>query len=274
MEWLGLGIAALLGFFVGAFLRGSASRNSQASELGRPGLNTASDRELALRTLPRDLANYMVRLDPDRCLRLYREARAADIAIGKADKTSQEAQLATITVKYPLYQDFDLIGTREHVLYADALSGGRLEDIEAHYLNMVKFHALQCVLNKDWVFRGTATSDRDLEHLEKYVQQIKDTKFRQRLTAAVEEFFANRRSNRFSDAQGAIACETDVLAVHYVPHFAENRYGFHFKDTDEFGLYGSFYDDSRDKTYQSFYRSNRKFEAEIYLNDLRIEEHI
>jgi hypothetical protein len=43
---------------------------------------------------------------------------------------------------------------------------------------------------------------------------------------------------------------------------------------DEFGLYGSFYDDSRDKTYQSFYRSDRKFEAEIYLDHLRIDEQL
>jgi hypothetical protein len=48
-----------------------------------------------------------------------------------------------------------------------------------------------------------------------------------------------------------------VIAVSYVHHFAENRYGFHFKDTDEFGLYGSFYDDSRDKTYPLVYPQQR-----------------
>jgi hypothetical protein len=237
------------------------------------GLNLASDRELALTTLRRELANYMVRLDPDRFLSLYRDARAADIAIGQADKASREAQLVAITDKYPLYQDFDLVSTREHVLYADALGCYPLEDIEAHYMNMVKFHALQRALNEDWRMRGEATSDKDLEHLEKYVRKIKDTKFRQRLSAAVDEFFSRRTSNRL-DGKDAVAYETDVLAVHYVPHFAENRYGFHFKDTDEFGLYGTFYDDSRDKTYRSFSRTDRKFEAEIYLDHLRVQEHI
>src|ERR1700719_156035 len=150
-----------------------------------------------------------------------------------------------------MYEDFDLVGTRGHVLYADALSMYPLENIEEHYLNLVKFHALKLVLDEGWQFRSAATSDRDLEHLQEYVQKIKDTKFRQRLLAAVDEFFAHRRGDRLR-GEGPIAYETDRLAVSYVPHFAENRYGFHFKDTDEFGLYTSFIDDSRDKTYQSF----------------------
>ena len=45
-------------------------------------------------------------------------------------------------------------------------------------LNMIQFHALQRVLDEDWRLRSAATSDSDLEHLEKYVQKIKDTKFR------------------------------------------------------------------------------------------------
>jgi hypothetical protein len=102
-------------------------------------------------------------------------------------------------------------------------------------LNLVKFQALKLVLDEGWRFRSAATSDRDLEHLEKYVQKIKDTKFRQRLMAAIDEFFTHRRGNRLSD-EGPIAYETDVLAVFCVPHFAENRYGFHFKDTNDFGL--------------------------------------
>jgi hypothetical protein len=71
-----------------------------------------------------------------------------------------------------------------------------LEDIEEHYLTLVKFHALKLVPDEGWRFRSAATSDRDLEHLEKYVQKIKDTKFRQRLVVAFDEFFAHRRGNQ------------------------------------------------------------------------------
>jgi hypothetical protein len=101
MVWLGLGIAALVGFVVGAFLFARAFGQELRQELSRVGLNMASDRELALRTLRREIANYLVRLDPDRFLRLYKEARAADIAIGTADKASQQAELDAKTKKYP-----------------------------------------------------------------------------------------------------------------------------------------------------------------------------
>jgi hypothetical protein len=88
----------------------------------------------------------------------------------------------------------------------------------------------------------------------------------------VDELY--RRGNLFGHSNGPIVHETDLLAVHLVPHIAEIRYGFHFKDTNEFGLYGSFYDDSRDRTYRRFYRSDPKSEAEIDLDYLYIEEHI
>jgi hypothetical protein len=148
MEWLWIAGAVLIGFFVGTSLCGRASRNFQASTLNELDLNMASDRELMLFTFRRELANYMVRADPDRFLRLYHKARAAEAAIGRADKAEREAQFTIITKKCPMYADFDLVATREHVLYADALSTYALEDIEDHYLNLVKFHALQRALNE------------------------------------------------------------------------------------------------------------------------------
>jgi hypothetical protein len=162
MDAFGLAIAALLGFFAGGSLRGRASQKSETPQLCSLDLNAASDHELILRPLRRELANYVVRLDPDRYLQLYREARAVDIGIGREDRASQEAQLAVMTQKYPFYKDFDLIGTRDHVLYADAFKMYSLEDIEAHYLNMVKFHALQRALDPNWKFRDESTTDKDL----------------------------------------------------------------------------------------------------------------
>ena len=161
------------------------------------------------------------------------------------------------------------------MLYADALGMHTNEEIEEHYLNLVKFQALQRALNPDWEFRAPATSDGDREHLQEYARKIKDTRFRQRSVAAVNEFWARRSDARLSDTdQGPLAYETNVLAVHRVPHFAENRFGFHFKDTNEYGLYGSFYDDDRDKTYESFYRSDRLFKSENHLDHLHIDEPI
>jgi hypothetical protein len=278
MEWIWPAGAALIGFFVGASLRGRVPQNSQAPMLNTLALNMASDRELMLATFRRELANYMVRLDPDRFLQFYRKAHAAEAAIGAADNEMREAELTIITKKYPMYTDFDLVGTREHVLYADALSMYPIDDIEAHYLNLVKFQALQCALNPDWQFRSLATSDKDLEHLQGYVQKIKDTKFKQRLDTAIAEFHAFTAAKGFSrsdrPSESSFIYETDVLAVRYVSHFAESRTGFHFKDTDEYALYGVFFADGRDEPYRSFYRSDAKFEAENYIDHLLIDEKI
>ena len=89
MEWIWLAGAALIGFFVGASRRGSSPQ--QAPIPNEQALYMASDRELMLSTFRRELANYMVRLDPDRFLRLYHEARAAEAAIDSADKAEREA---------------------------------------------------------------------------------------------------------------------------------------------------------------------------------------
>ena len=63
-----------------------------------------------------------------------------------------------------------------------------IEDIESHYLAMVEFQALQHVLDEEWQDLPS-TSERNLEHLEKYVRKIKGTKFKQRLAAAIQQFY-------------------------------------------------------------------------------------
>lgn len=287
MEYVWIGIAGLVGFLIGVFFWARmvkfimtpalrAAERAAASDR----LDQATDREFLLRTLRRELANYMVRRDPDRFLRLYRKARKADVEIEKADKKLQEAERTVITEKYRVYQDFDFVGTRDHVLYADQLNGWSFEQIEEHFLNIVKFHALQRALNEDWrsgFSAAPATSDGDLEHLEKYVRQIKDTKFLQRLKAALGEFLGYMRNTDPDHLKGPIAYETNVFAVYWVRHFAETRWGFHFKDTNEFGLYGVFYGDNYgengedNEKYEHFYRSDQKFDVEDYLDDLNVE---
>jgi hypothetical protein len=175
MDWLWLAGAALLGFFVGTSQRVRQKLNAPLVQQLND--NLAQDRERGLFTFRRELANYMVRNEPDRYLQLYREARRADIGIHNASKQSREAQLAELTAKYPTYDDFDLISAREHVLYAATMTMHSREEIEDHFLNMVKFQALQHALNEHWQ-RFPATTDKNLEHLETYVRKIKDTQFK------------------------------------------------------------------------------------------------
>jgi hypothetical protein len=212
----------------------------------------------------------MFRRDPDQYLRTYKKAHEAAAPINGADRTDQRGQLAKLTEQYRLYTDFDSLGTRDYVLYGDALSNNSYDEIERHYTDIIRFQALQIAIDENWseIYpRVRPTNEAELAHLEKYVQRFKDTRFKIRLKDAIREF-------RIYEANGAREpfYETTVFSVRPVSHFAESRYGVHFKDTGECGLYTVFNDDIRDKTYMNFYRSDATFQKETMLDELLIDE--
>jgi hypothetical protein len=168
MEWILIAIALGVAFH---FWR----RLNRCKDLApRLAITVAANCEMILATYRREIANYLMQRDPDRFLNLYRRARAAESAVEAGSEEDREARFAFITNRYPFYSDFDLVGALEHVPYAEALSGYRLEDIEEHYLRLVKYHALRRALDPDWRFRGRATTNLKLEHLQAYVQKIKN----------------------------------------------------------------------------------------------------
>jgi hypothetical protein len=161
-----------------------------------------------------------------------------------------------------------LLGTRDYVLYADALSTNTYDEVERHYTDIIRFQALQIAVDDNWSDIHQPTNEAELAHLEKYVRQFKDTRFKNRLKDAIREF----RVYESNTAQEPLY-ETAAFSVRRVRHFAEIRYGVHFKDTDEFGLHTVFIDD-RSERYISFYRSDAAFEKEIILDDILIDEPI
>ena len=67
--------------------------------------------------------------------------------IGGGDSREQRGELAKITERHKFYKDFDSITTRDYVLYADALSGNTYDEVEHHYIDIIRFQALQIALN-------------------------------------------------------------------------------------------------------------------------------
>lgn len=183
----------------------------------------------------------------------------ADIKAASRDR--QQLQLSEITRAYPFYEDFDTVGVREFVLYEDALSSTDYENVLSHYGTLIRFQALQGVLNSGWS-HSEPTSDEELEFLEEYVRRLNDTRFRARLEQAISEFEAWDRG-RWNSRDEPIY-ETSTFTARRVAHFAESRYGVHFKDTDEYGLYGVFHADDN-SIYTGLYRTDASFEKEIYL---------
>jgi hypothetical protein len=177
-----------------------------------------------------------------------------------------------VTKQYPNYEDFDGFGTRVHVLYADTHYGWS-DELASRFADITRFQAVACATywKDSAAWFGGPTSDEDLAHLTKYVGQIKDTKFVLRLERAVDDYRV------WDEGKGGLhwnlpdeqkTFDNYNVMVRPISHFAENRYGVHFKDTNEYGLYTFFVFDDGGITY-THYRTDAAFQDEGLLYYLR-----
>ena len=258
MEWV-LTIVALIAVAVFAFRQGAKAADGPITEMLSA---QAHDRMNYLSTLRRELANYLIGRDPDRYVRLYTLIHAETAPIKDLAPAGLHERLAALCKKYPNYQDFDLIGTRDYVLYGDTLAGD-LDEIEQRYRDIAMFQAVMIASTKSWKwFR--ATDAKELEHLNGYVKRVHDTKFRLRLEQAVREHYIWEGGK---EADPDAPYQSQDFSVCRVDHYAENRYGVEDKKTRQFGLYGFFIaDDGR--IFNSYYRSDAAFEREEHLDKL------
>jgi hypothetical protein len=268
MQWMWLTTAAIIGIVAGYLAGWRVAVVAMRPTLQELHQNLATDRNLALSVLRRELANWMFRHDPDRYLQTYKTAHEATKVISKIDNREQCRELAILTERHKFYKDFDSIATRDYVLYADALSGNTYDEVEHHYIDIIRFQALQIALNHwgNWDIMPP-TNDAELAHLEKYLQRFKDARFENRVKAAIREFRVYQAS---TPREPAMIYESPLFTVRRVSHFAEVRYGVHFKDTDEYGLYTVLHDDSYDKTYEFVFRSDDTFQKESVLDALSV----
>ena len=192
MSWLWLAGATLVGIVAGFFIGWRTAVSAVQPAIQQLNRDLATDRNFVLRVLRRELANWMLRRDPDRYLRIYKKAHEATAAISGADRSGQRSQLGKLTEQYKFYTDFDFINTRDYVLYSDALSNfNSYDEVERHYTDIIRFQALQIATNENWseIYpMPHPTSEAELAHLETYVQRFKDARFKNRLRHAIEEF--------------------------------------------------------------------------------------
>jgi hypothetical protein len=138
MNWIWLILTGVAGLLLGVRMGARSAKATVQSLLIEQGANLARDRNLLLHTFRRELANIMIRRDPDNFLRIYREVHNDSISIPEMKIEKQKALLNEITSKYVVYEEFDLFGAREHVLSGDVASGYRDEDIESHFKSIVR----------------------------------------------------------------------------------------------------------------------------------------
>lgn len=265
-------IAAIFiaGFSVGAKLAQTAAKSSTGFASDDVLVAQAHDRNNLLNTWRREIANILVWRDPDRYLNLYRTLHTETSAYKSWKSAALQAKFDELCKKHPNYEDFDAFRTRLHVLYPDARSWQSDEELEAKFSDITRFQAILCTKDHKWRLFA-AVSESDIQHLSEYVLKIRDTKFRLRLERAISDYYV-WRAGKETETMDAEAEMMDVYeyggtTVRHVHHFAENRYGIHFKDTNEFGLYTFFvFDDGRIS--HSYYRSDQTFEVNDVLDVL------
>jgi hypothetical protein len=214
-----------------------------------------------IEVLRRELANAIVSDSPDKMVALYRKAWTFEQEMLNADAARVQAEFDVLTKRYPLYEDFDLLGTRHFVPYSDAVEGYEEDAVAERYLDISKFMILKNINAKstrpifseseDTILRKTMT--REIDH-----------RFRAKIIDAMDKYNMVRGADKNRQYE-SIDYEDRALSIFPLQHFAELRWGILFKDTQEQAIYSVFYDDNS-KAYKSYYRSDETFQTEETLH--------
>ena len=147
MELFLVGLVALVvGFFLGFKLIAKAAQ----PEIKEMQKNQAIDRASYLFTLRRELANILIWRDPQRYVKLYRELCSEFNSFKSWRLEEINKRLSELSKEYPFYADFDTIGSKEYVLYPDAVSWNSYEKLESNYRDISTFVALSLLSNTSW----------------------------------------------------------------------------------------------------------------------------
>ena len=248
------------GVYLGRRSQGPAL-NRLASTANR-NLSTANDaNDRYLEVLRRELANVISRESPDKLIALYRKAKAQEREMQKADKARVDAELSALTHKYPMYEDFDKIGTKHFVPYSGDALWGEQDELSDAYLDISKFMALTRIL--EGRSGRPIFPDDDDDIFKRSMQELKDQTFKTALKSAVDRYYLARR---MAEAAGSDLgnYEDQQIAVRHLPSYADIKYGIHLKQTDEYGIYSFFvHDDGKISNFYS--RSDQSFGSETAL---------
>jgi len=226
----------------------------------------AADNALVLSVLAREIANELMQRDAESYKKRFERLYYKWQEIEKKDVKDKLACTQIITSKYVTFLDFDELGTKVHVLYADGFSFKSDDDLWDTYENIRLFDALNCELDEEWRRHGASISENEYEHLNKYCKKLGDTKLLAHLYKAREQFDYLKRSGVEQDSESEWQYETKDYNFKRIAHIAESRWGVHVKAMDRYGMWGLFVDE---KAYTSFYAADKDFNEEV-LDSLHI----
>ena len=262
MELFLVGIVALVvGFFLGAKLIAKGSLPG-IKEMQK---DQAIDRSNYLFTLRRELANKLIWQDPQRYLKLFQELSSEFKSFKSWRLEEINKRLAELSEKYPFYDDFDIIESKEYVLYSD--NWFKYGELEERYRDIATFVALSLVSNTSWKdarfqinfnFTDEFVPDK-LEHLLEYVDRIEDTKLIMRIDEAMDAYYTMHDKE-------SVLLDNDFFAVQMQYRSSPDLcYTLHIKRTNEFAIFSRFIHDDGHNT-DNYFRSDSTFEKEQLLH--------
>lgn len=267
MEWLLA--AALIACFIALLSLRRKLQNALAANLTLVSIADqvrAADNALVIAVLAREIANEMMQRDAEKYKNNFQRLYCKWKEIENGDEKTKRAHTETITAKYVSFLDFDKLGTKAHVLYADGFSWKCDDDLWELYESIRLYDSLNCELDTEWRFHGTSITENELDHLQGYCRQLSDTKLLAHLHNAREQLHSLKNSNTEPERDSDWEYETKDYKFRRITHVAESRWGVYVKSMDRYGMWGLFVDE---KEYTSFYAADKDFNEE-YLDDLHI----
>ena len=262
MELFFVGLISLVvGFLLGIKL----TVKTALPEIKEMEKTRAIDRGNYLFTLRRELANILIWRDPQRYVKLYQELCSEFKSFKSWRLEEINKSLSELSKKYEFYNDFDIIGTKEYVLYSDHWHN--YEELEARYRDITTFVALSLIASKSWIdaqyqidfpFTDEYVPDK-LEHLLEYVDRIEDTKLIMRIDQAMDAYYSMR-----DNESGMLDNDFFTVKMHYRSS-PDLCYALHIKRTNEFAIFSRFIHDDGHTT-DNYFRSDSTFEKEQLLH--------
>jgi hypothetical protein len=105
VHWGWLVGAAIVGLVAGFVLALRAAASAVKPVNDRLLRDSATDRNLLLNVLRRELANWMIRRNPDRYLLVYGKAHTIAAAVSNCTSNERQLRLSLLCIKYPIYQE-------------------------------------------------------------------------------------------------------------------------------------------------------------------------
>lgn len=206
------------------------------------------------RVLCRELANELIRRNPDRFVELTEQIVMEVEEILGLSKENALVRLKGMAQNYWEYSAFDGVGTKNYVLYEDGFVGSGDIEIEQRYRDIQTWCALNAVSNKAWRFTAECVSTRErLGEIEEYVSRYKDTLLLYQLKSAKQNYDLYQDTLFELDEENSISqklkfYKNEDFEVHTLGNNGpnapmESAWLVKVLATGEFGCWSVFYDE-------------------------------